>query len=129
MEPNNEYGCVNNETMFNVEAELLDREEDNDSNKIGFSDIGGIKNILPKIKEVIILPFTHPHLFKTLGIKPLRGILMSGPPGTGKTSIAKAIANECEAYFIHINGPELISGQVGKSEENIRKLFKEAQDN
>ncbi len=93
---------------------------------IGFEDIGGIEEIIETIREVIELPLKQPELFNHLGIKPHRGILLHGPPGCGKTLIAKAIANEIKAHFIPISGPELLSKWHGQSEENLRRVFEEA---
>lgn len=90
---------------------------------IKFTDIGGIEDIIEKIREIIELPLKKPDLFKYLGIKPHKGILLYGPPGCGKTLIAKAIANEVNAHFISIKGPELLSKYHGQSEENFRSIF------
>jgi len=94
--------------------------------KVSFSEIGGLGDTLKTIREVIELPMTKPELFKHLGIVPHKGILLYGPPGCGKTLIAKAIANEINAHFIDIKGPELSSKWVGQSEENLRNVFDEA---
>ena len=81
------------------------------------------------IREMIELPLRHPSLFKTLGIKPPRGVLLFGPPGSGKTLIARAIANETGAFFFLLNGPEIMSKMAGQAEENLRKAFAEADAN
>ena len=81
------------------------------------------------IREMIELPLRHPSLFKTLGIKPPRGVLLYGPPGSGKTLIARAIANETGAFFFLLNGPEIMSKMAGQAEENLRKAFEEADAN
>ena len=81
------------------------------------------------IREMIELPLRHPALFKTLGIKPPRGVLLYGPPGSGKTLIARAIANETGAFFFLLNGPEIMSKMAGESESNLRKAFEEAEKN
>ena len=94
--------------------------------KITYDDIGGIDGILQKIREVIEIPLKNPMLFEHLGITPHKGILLYGPPGCGKTLIAKAIANQVKAHFISIKGPELISKWHGQSEENLRDVFDEA---
>lgn len=94
--------------------------------KLAFAEIGGIDDIIEQIREVIELPLKKPELFKYLGIKPHKGILLYGPPGNGKTMIAQAIANEVKAHFIPISGPELYSEWLGKSEENLRNIFNEA---
>ena len=84
---------------------------------------------MAQIREMVELPLRHPQLFKAIGIKPPRGILMFGPPGTGKTMIARAVANETGAFFFLINGPEIMSKMAGESESNLRKAFEEAGKN
>jgi len=84
---------------------------------------------MAQIREMIELPLRHPTLFKTLGVKPPRGVLLSGPPGSGKTLIARAVANETGAFFFLINGPEIMSKMAGESESNLRKAFEEAEKN
>ena len=79
------------------------------------------------IREMIELPLRHPQLFKTLGVKPPRGVLLYGPPGSGKTLIARAVANETGAFFFLINGPEIMSKMAGEAEGNLRKAFEEAE--
>lgn len=93
---------------------------------VQFSDIGGIDAILQRIREVVELPISHPELFVRMGIRPHKGVLLYGPPGVGKTLIAKAIANEVGAHFISISASELASKWVGQSEENLRTVFSEA---
>ena len=78
---------------------------------------------------MIELPLRHPALFKTLGVKPPRGVLLYGPPGSGKTLIARAIANETGAFFFLLNGPEIMSKMAGEAEANLRKAFEEAEKN
>ncbi len=95
---------------------------------VTFEDIGGIEKIVHQIREVIELPLKHPEVYRHLGIVPHKGVLLYGPPGNGKTLIAKAIANEVQAHFIPIAGPELITKWHGQSEENLRKVFLEARD-
>jgi len=96
---------------------------------VAYEDIGGLRDEVQKIREMIELPMKHPELFERLGIEPPKGVLLHGPPGTGKTLIAKAVANETNAYFLHLNGPEIMSKFYGESEENLRKVFKEAEEN
>lgn len=97
--------------------------------EVGYDDIGGVRRQLGQIREMIELPLRHPTLFKTLGIKPPRGVLLFGPPGSGKTLIARAVANETGAFFFLINGPEIMSKMAGESEANLRKAFEEAEKN
>jgi transitional endoplasmic reticulum ATPase len=96
---------------------------------VAYEDIGGLKEEVQKIREMIELPMKHPELFDRLGIEPPKGVLLHGPPGTGKTLIAKAVANETNAYFLSLNGPEIMSKFYGESEENLRRVFKEAEEN
>ena len=96
---------------------------------IGYDNIGGCKRQLSKIRELVELPLRHPQLFRNLGIKPPKGILMHGPPGSGKSLIGRAVANETGAFFLLINGPEIMSGMAGESEGNLRKFFEEAEKN
>lgn len=95
---------------------------------VSFGDIGGIDHIISRVREVIELPLKNPGLFKHMGIKPHKGIMLYGPPGCGKTMIAKAIAHEVKAHFISVKGPELLNKYYGQSEENLRNLFNEARD-
>ncbi len=96
---------------------------------VTYEDIGGLKKEIELIREMVELPLRHPEVFKRLGIEPPKGVLLYGPPGTGKTLLAKAVANEANAHFLSINGPEIVSKYYGQSEENLRKVFEEAQKN
>ncbi len=96
---------------------------------VTYDDVGGLKDTLQKVREMIELPLRHPEIFERLGIDPPKGVLLYGSPGTGKTLLAKAVANESDANFSYIGGPEVISKYVGESEERLRKLFKEAEEN
>ncbi|CAH8336199.1 unnamed protein product [Eruca vesicaria subsp. sativa] len=84
---------------------------------------------MAQIRELVELPLRHPQLFKSIGVKPPKGILLYGPPGSGKTLIARAVANETGAFFFCINGPEIMSKLAGESESNLRKAFEEAEKN
>ncbi|MFZ8782790.1 MAG: CDC48 family AAA ATPase [Desulfurococcaceae archaeon] len=97
--------------------------------RVTWEDIGDLEEVKQKIREIVELPLKHPELFERLGIEPPKGILLYGPPGTGKTLLAKALANEIGAYFISINGPEIMSKFYGESEERLRKVFEESQAN
>lgn len=99
--------------------------------KIGdvhYEDIGGLDDAKQKIREMVELPIRYPQLFEKLGIEPPKGVLLYGAPGTGKTLLAKAVANESDAHFISISGPELVSKFVGESEEKLREIFKSANE-
>ena len=96
---------------------------------ISYDDIGGLKEEVKKVREMIEIPLKKPEIFEKLGVAPPKGVLMHGPPGTGKTLLAKAVANESDAHFILINGPEIMSKYVGGSEENLREFFEEAEEN
>ncbi|MHA1506833.1 MAG: AAA family ATPase, partial [Candidatus Asgardarchaeia archaeon] len=96
---------------------------------VTYEDIGGLKDAIRKIREMIELPLKHPELFQRLGIEPPKGVLLHGPPGTGKTLLAKAVANETNANFYNISGPEIMSKFYGQSEENLRRIFQEAKQN
>src|SRR5581483_745150 len=97
--------------------------------RINYEDIGGLRNEVQKVREMIELPLRHPEIFDRIGIEAPKGVLLFGPPGTGKTLLAKAVANETNANFYSISGPEIMSKFYGESEERLREIFKEAQEN
>ena len=92
-----------------------------------YEDVGGLDEAIQRIREMVELPLKHPELFQTLGIDPPKGILLHGPPGCGKTLLAKAVANESDAHFISLNGPEIMSKFYGQSEQRLREIFDEAE--
>ena len=96
---------------------------------VTYEEIGGLQQIVPKIREMIELPMRHPEIFERLGVEPPKGVLLYGPPGCGKTLLAKAVANESGAHFISLAGPEIMSKWYGQSEENLRKVFDDAEKN
>ncbi len=104
-------------------GELMDRVG------IRYEDIGGLKEETNKTREMIELPLRRPELFRRLGIEPPRGVLLHGPPGCGKTLLARAVANESEASFFAINGPEITSKYYGESEAKLREIFRKAEEN
>ncbi|HIH73560.1 MAG TPA: CDC48 family AAA ATPase [Thermococcaceae archaeon] len=117
---------------YNTEIEVLPQAVEVKEEKVPevtYEDIGGLKEAIQKIREMVELPLKHPELFERLGIEPPKGVLLYGPPGTGKTLLAKAVANEANAHFIAINGPEIMSKYYGESEERLREIFKEAEEN
>ena len=97
--------------------------------RVTYEDIGGLKNEVQKVREMIELPLRHPEIFERIGIEAPKGVLLYGPPGTGKTLLAKAVANETNANFYSIGGPEIMSKFYGESEERLRETFRQAQEN
>lgn len=116
-------------TLIFDEGEPIKREDEEKLEGVGYDDIGGCRKQLAMVREMIELPLRHPQLFKTLGVKPPRGVLLYGPPGCGKTLLARAVANETGAFFFLINGPEIMSKMAGEAEANLRKAFEEAEKN
>jgi transitional endoplasmic reticulum ATPase len=96
---------------------------------VTYDDIGGLGSTVDQVREMVELPLRHPELFQRLGIDPPKGVLLYGPPGTGKTRLARAVANETEAQFYHIAGPEIMGRHYGESEQRLRQVFQEAQQN
>ncbi len=97
--------------------------------EVTYEDIGGLSEEVRKVREMVELPLKHPEIFEKLGIQPPAGVLLHGPPGSGKTLLAKAVANESEANFILVNGPEIMNKFYGESERKIRSIFEEAEKN
>uniref|UniRef100_A0A7R9YRS6 Cell division cycle protein 48 n=1 Tax=Chlamydomonas euryale TaxID=1486919 RepID=A0A7R9YRS6_9CHLO len=124
-----DYCIVAPDTEIFCEGEPIKREDEEKLDEIGYDDVGGVRKQLAQIRELVELPLRHPQLFKTIGVKPPKGILLYGPPGSGKTLIARAVANETGAFFIIVNGPEIMSKMAGESESNLRKVFEEAEKN
>ncbi|HMK46627.1 MAG TPA: CDC48 family AAA ATPase [Methanocella sp.] len=118
---------------MNTEVNISDKPvEEGKAEKvphISYEDIGGLRREISLVREMIELPLRHPEIFQKLGIEPPKGVLLFGPPGTGKTMIAKAVASETDAHFINISGPEIMSKYYGESEKQLRDIFKEAEDN
>jgi len=103
------------------------QEDELVTTNVAYEDVGGLRDELQRVREMIELPLRHPELFRRLGITPPKGVLLYGPPGTGKTLIAKAVANESGASFFSIQGPEIMSKYYGQSEEKLREKFDEAE--
>jgi transitional endoplasmic reticulum ATPase len=97
--------------------------------RTNYEDIGGLHTEIQRVREMVELPLRHPELFQRLGIEPPKGVLLHGPPGCGKTLLARAVANESEANFYSINGPEIMSKFYGESEARLREIFQQAQQN
>ncbi len=117
---------VTNSTQIQILQKPVERSI---TPKVTYEDIGGMRHVIKRIRELVELPLRHPELFKHLGIEPPKGVLLYGPPGTGKTLLARAVANETEAHFIAINGPEIMSKFYGESEARLREIFEEAKKN
>ncbi|MCK4319229.1 CDC48 family AAA ATPase [Candidatus Micrarchaeota archaeon] len=118
---------INEETEVTIRSEPV-KELENVPN-VTYDDIGGLRDSIQKIREMVELPMRHPEIFERLGIEPPKGVMLYGPPGTGKTLLAKAVANESDANFFYIGGPEIVSKYVGESEERLRKIFTDAEEN
>jgi transitional endoplasmic reticulum ATPase len=119
---------INDETEVEVRPEAVEIIEKKVPD-VTYDDVGGLQQEIFKVREMIELPLRHPEIFDRLGIDPPRGILLHGAPGTGKTLLAKAVANESGSNFVAINGPEVMSKYVGEAEKKIRDIFKEAEEN
>src|SRR5919199_1749696 len=123
---------INRSTQMNVSeetAKAVAAVKEGGVPSITYEDIGGLKDEVTKVREMIELPLRHPELFKRLGVEAPKGVLLHGPPGTGKTLLAKAVANETNANFYTIGGPEIMSKYYGESEERLRNIFQEAEKN
>jgi len=99
------------------------------SSTVTYDEIGGLKEEIRRLREIVELPLRHPEIFQRLGVEAPSGIMMHGPPGCGKTLLAKALANECEANFFSVNGPEIMNKYYGETEAKLREIFKEAREN
>ncbi len=120
---------VEDTTELKVLPVLPDNIETDHFPEVSYEDIGGLTSRILRIREMIELPLRFPELFDRLGIQPPSGVLLHGPPGCGKTLLAKAVANESDSYFLSINGPEIMSKFYGESEKRIRQIFDDAEKN
>lgn len=118
---------VNESTVFKLGS--LAKAVNASIPRITYDELGGLKNEVQKIREMVELPMRHPELFEKIGVEAPKGVLLYGPPGTGKTLLAKAVAGETNAHFISLSGPEIMGKYYGESEERIREIFKEAEEN
>jgi len=112
----------------NTEVELrAEFEEPRDGRAVvNYDDVGGMGDTIQQLREMVELPLRYPELFTRLGVDPPKGVLLHGPPGTGKTRLAQAVANESDAEFFTINGPEIMGSAYGESEKRLREVFEEA---
>jgi transitional endoplasmic reticulum ATPase len=118
---------VTEKTIFKLGP--LTKTIDSTVPRITYDELGGLKNEVQKIREMVELPMRHPELFEKIGVEAPKGVLLYGPPGTGKTLLAKAVAGETNAHFISLSGPEIMGKYYGESEERIREIFKQAEEN
>ena len=118
---------ITKDTALTVKEEPVSESEVRIAD-VHYEDLGGLKTEIQKIREMVEYPIRYPELFERLGIEPPKGVLLFGSPGTGKTLLAKAVANESDAHFVSISGPELVSKFVGESEEKLRGIFREANE-
>jgi transitional endoplasmic reticulum ATPase len=118
---------VTEDTVFKLGS--MTKAVDNSVPRITYDDLGGLRKEVLKIREMVELPMRHPELFEKLGIEAPKGVLLYGPPGTGKTLLAKAVAGETNAHFTSISGPEIFGKYYGESEERLRDVFKQAEEN
>ena len=117
---------VGPETQIELLPQYIEPQQTR-STAVTYDDIGGLDSTIEQIREMVELPLKHPELFQRLGIDPPKGVLLHGPPGTGKTLLARAVAAEADAHFFHIAGPEIMGKYHGESEERLREIFGQAQ--
>src|SRR5256712_7425868 len=125
--PSSKPVIVTEQTKFKLGS--MTKAIDNSVPRITYDDLGGLKKEVQKIREMVELPMRHPELFEKLGVEAPKGVLLYGPPGTGKTLLAKAVAGETNSHFISLSGPEIIGKYYGESEERLRDIFKQAEEN
>jgi transitional endoplasmic reticulum ATPase len=118
---------VTENTVFKLGA--MTKATDASIPRITYDELGGLKREVLKIREMVELPMRHPELFEKIGVEAPKGVLLYGPPGTGKTLLAKAVAGETNAHFISLSGPEIMGKHYGESEERIREIFTQAEEN
>ena len=127
--PQKDSLLVTDQTKIAVSDEIVQESLEKDVPPLIYENVGGLKEEIRKIKEMIELPLRHPELFKRLGVESPKGVLLHGPSGPGKTLLAKAIANETNANFYSLGGPEIMSKFYGESEERLRSIFHDADKN
>ncbi|TQS81019.1 AAA family ATPase [Candidatus Methanomassiliicoccus intestinalis] len=126
--PTADATIINRKTEVKISEKPV-KEDQASIPKVTYEDIGGLEEEVKKVREMIELPLRHPELFERLGVEAPKGVLLHGPPGNGKTLLAKAVAGETNANFITIGGPEIMSKFYGESEERLREIFKQAEEN
>ena len=123
------FGIVGPDTVVEYADDPLSDADRTEPEQVGYDTLGGLENQVQQLNDLILTPLRHPELYTSLGISPPRGVLLTGASGTGKTSLAKAVAAESGAYFFVINGGEVVSKKAGESEANLRRAFEDARDN
>src|SRR3990167_2336001 len=124
--PKNDPVLITESTTITLNPKAVEVSEEKVL-EVTYEDVGGIEEEVTKVREMVELPLKHPEIFEKLGIQPPAGVLLHGAPGSGKTLLAKAVANESEANFILVNGPEIMNKFYGESERKIRSIFEEAE--
>ena len=117
---------IDDKTVVELLPEYKEQKDGERRADVTYDDLGGMKDTIDALREMVELPLRHPELFQRLGVDPPKGVLLHGPPGTGKTRLARAVANESAAKFFHIAGPEVMGSAYGESEKKLRELFEEA---
>jgi transitional endoplasmic reticulum ATPase len=117
---------IDEKTQVELLPEFTDRKEGERRADVTYDDLGGMTDTIDALREMVELPLRHPELFQRLGVDPPKGVLLHGPPGTGKTRLARAVANESDAQFFHIAGPEIMGSAYGESEKRLREIFEDA---
>jgi len=123
---------IDEKTAVELQSDFTAREGGGDGPRradVTYDDLGGMRDTIDALREMVELPLRHPELFQRLGVDPPKGVLLHGPPGTGKTLLARAVANESAAKFFHIAGPEIMGSAYGESERRLRELFEQAAEN
>ncbi|MGI8611766.1 MAG: CDC48 family AAA ATPase [Sphingomicrobium sp.] len=118
---------IDSKTQIELLPEYIQRDGERRAD-VTYDDLGGMRDTIEALREMVELPLRHPEIFQRLGVDPPKGVLLHGPPGTGKTRLARAVANESEANFFHIAGPEIMGSAYGESEKRLRELFEHAAD-
>ncbi len=127
LKPSDKVVKITSDTLIKVKKRVARLNISGET--ISYNDIGGMSNEIEKIRDIVELPLKHPELFQKLRINPPKGILLYGIPGVGKTLLAKAISQETNAYFITVNAPEIFRKFSGESEQHLREIFREAEEN
>ena len=122
-------GTVTSETTLFTDGDPLPDSEAENDDVVGYEDIGGLEKQMAMLRELVDLPLSHPQVFDEIGVRPPRGVLLTGPPGSGKTMVARAVECESGVYFQTVNGPEVMSKRSGESEAGLRKTFEDAEAN